>query len=407
MKLWHKVLLGLILGVLTGVYFPHVGANIKPVGDIFLRLIQMMIVPVIFFTLVSGITSMNNPASLSRIGIKATIAYLATTVTSVAFGLLMAVLFKPGIGVNLGDLHKTSKVITGEMNEQFDIVSFFVNIVPKNSIMAFAEGNVLQVVFFAIFTGIAMNKMGSKVDHIRDMIHSGARLVLKMITMVVELSPYGAYALTAWVVSAQGIDILYDLMSLVGVVSFAMALQYLILILMIFVFAKLNPMPFIKKSIPYQMLALSTSSSKATLPTTMQVCREDMGISETSTSFVLPLGASINMDGLAINLGLCAMFFAQVYGVDLSLTDYIVLTLTATLGSIGGAGIPGASLIMLPMVLSSINVPYEGVAILAGVDRILDALRTTVNITGDATITLIVDESEGLLDKEQYYKELS
>jgi Na+/H+-dicarboxylate symporter len=196
-------------------------------------------------------------------------------------------------------------------------------------------------------------------------------------------------------------------MSLVGVVSFAMALQYLILILMIFVFAKLNPMPFIKKSIPYQMLALSTSSSKATLPTTMQVCREDMGISETSTSFVLPLGASINMDGLAINLGLCAMFFAQVYGVDLSLTDYVVLTLTATLGSIGGAGIPGASLIMLPMVLSSINVPYEGVAILAGVDRILDALRTTVNITGDATITLIVDESEGLLDKDQYYKELS
>ena len=162
-------------------------------------------------------------------------------------------------------------------------------------------------------------------------------------------------------------------------------------------------MPFYRKSLPYQILAFSTSSSKATLATTMNICRDELGVSEPSTSFILPLGASINMDGFAINLGLTTIFFAQMLGVTLQPHDYLVIILTATLGSIGGAGIPGASLIMLPMVLSSVNLPIEGVAILAGIDRILDMLRTTINITGDATITMLVDNSEGTFDKEKYY----
>jgi Na+/H+-dicarboxylate symporter len=169
------------------------------------------------------------------------------------------------------------------------------------------------------------------------------------------------------------------------------------------VFCRISPMPFYRKSFEYQILAFSTSSSKAALPTTMQICRNRLGISDSSTSFILPLGASINMDGFAINLALCTIFFAQVLGVTLHMYDYLVIVLMATLGSIGGAGIPGASMFMLPMVLAAVNLPTEGVAIIAGIDRILDMLRTTINITGDATITLIVDNSEGTFDKEKYY----
>jgi Na+/H+-dicarboxylate symporter len=182
-----------------------------------------------------------------------------------------------------------------------------------------------------------------------------------------------------------------------------MVCQYFVFGLLIIVFCRISPIPFYRKSIPYQALAFSTSSSKATLPTTMQICREQLGVSDTSASFILPLGASINMDGFAINLGLTTVFFAQMLGITLSLHDYVVIIITATLGSIGGAGLPGASLIMLPMVLSSVNIPIEGVAIMAGIDRILDMLRTTINITGDATITLIIDHNEGQLDEAKYY----
>jgi Na+/H+-dicarboxylate symporter len=184
-----------------------------------------------------------------------------------------------------------------------------------------------------------------------------------------------------------------------------MIMQYIIFGLMILVFCRVSPLPFYKKSIEYQMIAFSTGSSKASLATTMKVCREKLGISESSTSFVLPIGASINMDGFAINLGLTTIFFAQAMGVSLGFSDYLIIVITSTLGSMGGAGIPGASLFMLPMVLSSVNLPTGGVALIAGIDRILDLLRTTINITGDATITMIIDKSEGTLDKKKYYSD--
>jgi len=223
-----------------------------------------------------------------------------------------------------------------------------------------------------------------------------------MISKIVELSPYAAFALTAWVVGDQGLGVMVSLSKLVFAVVFAMILQYLIFGLFIIVFCRLSPLPFYRKSIEYQMIAFSTGSSKASLGITMQVCRERLGVSESSTSFVLPLGASINMDGFAINLSLTTVFFAQMMGIDLTFSDYVMIVLTSTLGSMGGAGIPGASLIMLPMVLSSVNLPIEGVAIIAGIDRVLDLLRTAINITGDATITLVIDSSEGTLDRESY-----
>ncbi|WP_341788323.1 MULTISPECIES: dicarboxylate/amino acid:cation symporter [unclassified Rickettsia] len=399
MKLWQKVTLGLIFGIIFGIYLPQYVDYIKPVGDIFLRLIKMIIAPLIFFSLVSGITSMNDTSALGRVGMKAVVAFLGTTFFATVFGLAVAAILKPGVGMHIdfspsgsGKVERTS----------FNIIDFFVNIVPDNAVGAFANGDVLQVVFFAVFVGITLNKMKAAAEPITDLVHLMSKLVLKMISFVIQLSPYGAFALTAWIIGTQGIEVMISLSKLVIAVVVAMTFQYLVFGLLIYIFCRVSPIPFYKKSFEYQILAFSTSSSKATLSTTMQVCREKLGISESSTSFVLPIGASINMDGFAINLSLTTIFFAQMMGVTLAPHDYLVIILTSTLGSIGGAGIPGASLIMLPMVLSSVHLPIEGVAIIAGIDRILDMLRTTINITGDATITMLVDNSEGTLDKEVY-----
>lgn len=399
MKLWHKVTIGLVLGFVFGVYLPEYAETVKPIGVIFLRLIQMIILPVIFFSLVSGITGMHDPSSLGRVGIKSVIAFLSTTFFAVIFGIIVAFVLKPGEGVviDFGALPEKSFKGSG-----FNLLEFIIDIVPNNIVGAFAEGKTLQVVFFAIFTGIILNTMGSSADSVKQFSMLMSKIVLKMISKIVELSPYGAFALTAWVVGTQGIDVMVSLSRLVFAVVIAMACQYLIFGLFIIIFCRMSPMPFYKKSLEYQVVALSTGSSKASLATTMQVCRERLGVSESSTSFVLPLGASINMDGFAINLSLTTIFFAQMMGIDLSITEYMIIILMSTIGSIGGAGIPGASLIMLPMVLSAVNMPIEGVAIIAGIDRVLDLLRTAINITGDATITLVVDNSEGTLDRDVY-----
>ena len=399
MKLWHKVTLGLILGIVFGLYLPQYSETVKPIGTVFLRLIQMIILPLIFFSLVSGITSMNDPSSLGRVGMKSVLAFLGTTFFAVIFGLMVAFVLKPGVGVviDFGFSQERDFKQGG-----FDLTEFLINIVPNNIVGSFAEGKTLQVVFFAIFTGIILNSMGSSADPLKGFINSVAKMVLKMISKVVELSPYGAFALTAWVVGTQGLAIMLSLSKLVFAITIAMALQYLIFGLFIMIFCKMSPIPFYKKSFEYQSIAISTGSSKASLATTMQVCRQKLGVSESSTSFVLPLGASINMDGMAINLALTAVFFAQMMGIDLTTSDYMVIILTATLGSMGGAGIPGGSLVMLPMILAAVNMPIEGVAIIAGIDRVLDLLRTAINITGDATITLIIDNSEGNLNRELY-----
>ncbi len=400
MKLWHKVFLGLILGVFFGIYIPEHVETVKPIGTVFLRLIKMVIVPLLFFSLVSGITGMRDPSSIGRVTKKSVIAYLGTTCLAVTFGLGVAFILEPGTGVIL-DMGPVAADRNFKEND-FDLLQFFIEIVPNNIFQAFADSNILQVVFFSIFTGIIINGMDSAADPLRNFIHAAAKLVLKMIALVVQLSPYAAFALTAWVIGTQGIDVIYTLGKLVRAIILAYILQYIIYGLIIMVFCRLSPMPFYRKSIEYQMIAMSTGSSKASLATTMQVCRNRLGVSESSTSFVLPLGASINMNGLSIKLGLSAIFFAQAMGIDLVFSDYIIIILTGTLGSIGGAGIPGSFIIMLPIMLTSVGLPIEGVALLVGIDRVLDLISTTINITGDATITLVIDNSEGTLDKEMY-----
>jgi len=401
-KLWHKVALGLIFGIAYGLINGENATYIKPIGDIFLNAIKMIIVPLIFFSLIAGITSISDPSSLGRMGIKACIAYLATTTFAIITGIALAVIIEPGVNSSL-DLSSLSKdAVDTSMVNDFSFIKMFTGIVPNNALAAMVDGNMLQVVFFSIFTGVTILKMGNLSKRLIDIFQMLSKLIFKMVSIIIEFSPYGALSLTAWIVGTQGTGVLTDLLKLIGTVLTGMVIQYVFLGGFIYIFGKISPFPFYRKSIEYQALAFSTSSSKATLATTMKVCREKLGISNTSTSFVLPLGAAMNMDGMAIYLGICAIFFAQVSGIHLTSNDYLIVILTATLGSIGGAGVPGSSMVMLPMILTAVHIPIEGVALIAGIDRILDMIRTTVNITGDATITLIVDKTEGMLDEEVY-----
>ena len=406
MKLWKKVLIGLVLGVLLGIIFEEKVVYLKPFGDIFIRLIKMVIVPLIFFAIVSGITSIQDSKTLGRIGLKASVAYLLTTLFAITIGLTVGTLLKPGNGIVLNfDTSDLSQTTPGSsLHKAIDV---FLNIVPDNAIGAMAQGTILQVVFFALFTGITLNTMDKKNGRrLIDFFQLVSDMVFRMVYLIVQLSPVAACALTAWVVGTQGMIVLNNLIKLVGCAYVAFAIQYGVFGLIIYIWTRLSPIPFFRKSVGYQTLAFSTSSTKAALPTTMKVCQEDLGISKTSSSFVLPLGASVNMDGIAIYISLCALFFAQATGKILTFSDYGLIIFTSTLGSIGGAGVPSGTIVMLPMVLGSVGLPIEGIALIAGIDRIVDMMRTTISITGDAAVTLCVDHSEGGLDVEKYNKKI-
>lgn len=267
-----------------------------------------------------------------------------------------------------------------------------------------ATDNFLQIIIFSIFTGIVINMVGEKAKPLKEIIYSASQVTFRMIEIIVKLAPFGVFGFISWIVGTQGLEALEALGKLVVTVLAACAFQYLIFGVMILVFAKISPLPFYRKILVTQSLAFATSSSKATLSTAMSQLQERMGVSKSNSNFLLPLGVCINMDGTAIYLGICALFFAQAYGIDLTTQNYIMLVLTCTLGSIGAAGIPSGSIIFMGMVLSSVGLPLEGIGIILGVDRVLDMVRTTINITGDSAITLIVDKSEGGLNEKLYHK---
>ena len=403
MPLWKKVIIGLALGVLLGFILKENVIFLKPLGDLFIRLIKMIIVPLIFFAIVGGITNSTNSKALGRVGFKAALAYIGTTIFAIIIGISCALLIKPGNNIKLNLTSNYNE--TPEISSVHKLIESILSIVPDNALGAMAQGSILQVVFFALFTGITINQLDkSSSRKVNEIIQLMTSIVFKMVHIIIQLSPLAALSLTAWVVGTQGAEILVNLVELIICAYVAFGLQFLIYGLMIYFCTGLSPKPFYKKSLEYQSLAFSTSSSKAALPTTIKVCQEKLGISEFSSSFVLPLGASINMNGIAIYISICAIFFAQATGKMLSLSDYSLIIFMGTLGSIGGAGIPGGTIIMLPMILGAIGLPIDGIALIAGIDRIVDMMRTTISITGDAAVTLCIDKSEGLLDEEKYNK---
>lgn len=408
MKLWQQVIIGLILGIIAGIVLKEDAAALKIFGTVFINLIKMVIVPLIFFALLSGITSMNGEGNFTRVGLKGFGAYIFTAIFAVILGLGAGTLFEPGVGVDLhGILGATGVAAPTAAKAPPSVMDFLLGLIPTNPINAMATDNFLQIIVFSIFTGITINIVGKKAQPLKEFIYSASQVSFKMIEMIIKLAPLGVFGYISWIVGTQGLEILQSLAKLVFVVLFACLFQYFVFGLMILIFTKMSPMPFYRKILLTQSIAFSTSSSKATLSTAMSQLQDRMGVSKTNSNFLLPLGVCINMDGTAIYLGICALFFSQAYGIPLGFHEYMVLVLTCTLGSIGAAGIPSGSIIFMGMVLSSVGLPIEGIGIILGVDRVLDMVRTTINITGDSAITLIVDSSEGGLDKKAYYsKEL-
>ncbi len=402
LKLWHKVIIGMLLGIMVGAIFGEQASIMKPVGIIFTNMLKMIVVPLIFFAVLYGITSIDDANTFGRLGSKALIIYSLTTIFAVNIGLVFANIFEPGIGVNIKLNHSdTIPALNTQVQTLSDVL---LNIIPSNPIQAMASGNTLQVVVFAFFTGFAMILAGEKARDARNLVVSCTHVVFKMVELVIRATPYGVFAIMSWIIGEYGFGLMFGLAKLVGVVLAALLLQYTLFGIMLIIFGRLNPIPFYKKMITIQTLAFATSSSKATLATAMQELQAKMGVSKRSASFILPLGAAMNMDATAIYLGVCTVFFAQMTGVDLTAHQYLIIIIASTIGSIGAAGFPGGGIVMMSMVLSSVGLPLEGISLILGIDRILDMLRTTVNITGDCTVTIIVDKMEGSLDEKKYYK---
>jgi len=402
LPLWQQVTIGLILGIITALFLGDKAEYLKPLGTIFINLIKTVIIPLVFFAIISSVVSFGNASNISRIAVKSTIAFLSTSVLAVSIGIIVTILFKPGVGLDLNILsfrnEQTNKAVP-------TIEQVITGIVPSNIFASLVEGNILQIIIFAFFTGISLNLLGNKANDVIKICHQLYQLSLKMIELIIKLAPIGVFGYISWSIGTQGFQSLFSMFNLIGTILIACLIQYLIFGILILVFARINRIPFYIKMIEPQLLALSTSSSKATLSTTMQTLNSKLGVSRNSTNFILPLGSSINMDGGAIYLGVCLIFFAQVVGIDLTIYDFCILMFMCTLGSIGAAGIPSGILLFLGMTFSSIGLPIEAVAFVAGIDRFIDMITTAINVTGDACITLIIDKTEGSLDENKYMKQ--
>lgn len=417
MKIWQKVLIAMAVSIVLG-YMCNAGGPfhfdgksylkdyLLPFGNTFMDLIKLVIVPLIFFVIVTGITGMTDSASFKRIGLKAAAVFLSTALVAVLIGIGFGLLFHPGVGVDLGSLIKGADQSHvqhggGEGFSLEKVLSIFVgsNIVGSMS----TNDHLVQVVFFAIFFGITVNSFGDKMQPVKDFCKLASQVFFKMISAIMNLAPYGVFALLAPMIASQGLDLVKSLAYLVLTVFSALFVQYLLFGPILAVFGKLSPLPFYKKMVEVQIVAFSTSSSKATLPTAMRVLQERMGVSATSTDFILPLAASINMVGISIYLSICSIFIAEATGIHLGLSQYLILMLTATIGAIGGAGIPGGSIVMMGMVFNALGLPLEGIAVILGIDRILDMLRTVVNLSCDCMMTVLIDKSEDTFNADVYF----
>lgn len=400
MKLWQKILIGMLLGVAVGVIFGQSAAMLKPLGTLFINLIKMIVVPLIFFSIISGVTSLNDPKTMGRVGLKAVSLYFATTIFAVSIGLAIGTALKPGAGTKIEFNGAQQDVETPSAIDRI------INIIPDNPIASLAGGDVLQVIFFAIFLGIAMVLTGDKATPIIKLNEVMANVMYKMTEIIMKFAPYGVFGLMAWLTAEQGLEALTPLIKLMAVMVIAYLFHMVVVYgSAIYYIGGLSPIMFFRKIFEAQLVALTTSSSSATLPVTMRVVSERLGASRGTTSFVLPLGTTVNMDGSAIYQGVCALFVAQAIGVDLDMNAYMTIVLTATLVSIGAAGIPSGGFAMLAIVLSSVNLPLDAIALIAVVERLLDMGRTVVNVTGDAAVAILVDKSEGTLNKKIYNNE--
>ncbi|MFV0594576.1 dicarboxylate/amino acid:cation symporter [Shewanella sp.] len=394
---WQKVLAGFILGALVGVLLGETATVLKPLGDLFISAIKMLVAPLVFCAIVVSITSLGSQTNLKRLSLKTLGMFMLTGTVASLIGLAVG---------SLIDMGGTMQLATTEVRER-NIPGFaqvLLDMIPVNPFASLADGKVLQIIVFAALVGIAINKVGEKAEPLKRTIEAGAEVMFQLTRMVLKLTPIGVFGLMAWVVGEYGLSTLLPLGKFIAAIYIAA------LIHMIFVYgglvkfaAGLSPVQFFRKAMPAQLVAFSTSSSFGTLPASTRAV-ETMGVSKRYSAFVMPLGATMNMDGCGgIYPAIAAIFIAQIYGIPLDTLDYVMIAVTATVASVGTAGVPGSAMVMLTVTLGVIGLPLEGIAFIAAIDRIIDMIRTATNVTGDMMTAVVIGKSENELDVEQFY----
>ena len=403
--LWKRILGALVAGVIIGMLWGSDAASIAWIGDLFVRLIRMVVVPLVFVTLVSGVVSMGDPSKLGSLGVKTLAVYMSTTLAAILIGLTLAAYLQPGIGVDL------SLAVPSSVQAPIPLSERLLSIVPSNPIAALAEGNILAIIFFALLVGISLLVIGEKGRPVSALMNASTEMMLKITHWVMEVAPFGVFALIASVAGNQGVSALLDVVILVVCVVLACAAHMLIIhgLIMMRIVLRLSAGSFFKGARDAMLVAFSTSSSSATLPVSMSVAENKLGIKPVVASTVLPLGATINMDGTALYVGIVSVFAAQAFGVELTLADYAIMAGSTTLVSVGTAAVPGASLFLMAAVMGAVGITPEQIAIVIGFilpfDRPLDMLRTAVNIGGDLSVSTAVANWEGEFDDEIFNRQ--
>ena len=403
-----KVLIALAVGIIVGIIvYTLPGGTFKDtilinglfqfVGQVFLRAIMMLVVPLVFVSLVTGAASMGDVKKLGRVGLKTIVFYLSTTAIAIIIALVLGSVFKPGIGLDMGAI----EVVEVTVGSKVPLVQILYEMVPRNPIQAMAEGNMLQIIVFALLSGIGLSMLGEKGKYLLTFFENLNELIMKLVSIVMLFAPIGVFGLIAKTFSTVGYAGLIPLAKYILVVYLGLAIHAFFVYGSLFkVFTKLSLRTFYRKYFPAMSVAFSTASSGATLPVSLDIAENRLGISKDIAAFTIPLGATINMDGTAIMQGVATLFVAQVYGIEMTLGMMLTVVLTATLASIGTAGVPGAGAIMLTLVLQSVGLPLEGIGLIMGVDRLVDMARTAINVTGDAVCTTIIAQQEGELNEE-------
>jgi Na+/H+-dicarboxylate symporter len=405
MSLTVKVLIGMAAGLVLGVIFnvidsefinTHIaGGLFAMIGKMFVNALKMLVVPLVFFSLICGVTGIGDIRVLGRVGGKSLVFYILTTGLAISIAIILALIVGPGNGFNMEGIDTSG--VTGK--EAPTVWNVFAAIVPTNPIAAFANGDMLQVIFYTVVLGVAVLMLGGKSKGFIEGCEYMNEVMMKVVTIVMAFAPIGVFCLIAKTFTEQGIELFGPVLAYVITLVAALFLHlFVTLMILLKIFSGLNPFIFMRKMRPAQIFAFSTASSNATIPVTLRSVTERVGVDNSVASFTVPFGATINMDGTAIMQGVATVFLANVYGVELGLGGYITVIGMAVLASIGTAGVPGVGLVMLTMVLTQVGLPIEGIALILGVDRLMDMIRTAVNITGDAVVSTIVAKGEDKID---------
>lgn len=410
-QIFIALLIGALFGVVIHYWIPSsyikdtviVEGVLYVVGQGFIRFMQMLVVPLVFCSLICGSMAIGDTKTLGKVGVKTIGFYLVTTALAVCVALGSALLINPGRGL---DMDAVQKGTVSSTTEATSLVDTLLNIIPKNPVQSMANGDMLPIIVFALFVGIMLAKLGTRGSVVANFFSQFNDVMMEMTMAIMKIAPIGVFCLIARTFATVGFSAFAPMLKYMGNVTLALAIQCLVVYqILLFVFTRLNPFKFIKKFLPVMGFAFSTATSNATIPMSIDTLSKKMGVSKQISSFTIPLGATINMDGTSIMQGVAVVFIAQAYGIPLTMGNLATVVVTATLASIGTAGVPSVGLVTLAMVLNSVGLPTEGIALIMGIDRILDMIRTAVNITGDAVCTTIVCHQEGSLNREVFNKD--